>query len=901
MSVEASDLAGADAEAGRPFDAWPDDVDSDRPPDPAVGDDRARGWAECNSDLARHLASIPEPPDSAGPPPVTALEFAEETFAGGPDGAAAVLAGVDPGARSAALMAMLDPARVTPASMVGVIAATEKLASWVQALQHRWLAAFTVPGVAASREGLLAYASSPGQPLHRASQAAAGSAADSRGGPGGGVDGVGGGEADLPFSGPAVYGDAETDRVIDEAAFKVAAAEVSAALHFSPVTAQRRVRQALDFTIDLPDTLQALSLGQIDRGRALTILDRTENLPVDLRRKVETAVLPKAISRTPGQLRGIVDRAVISVDPAAAKKRQIKAREERHVTVRPNRDGMSAFIAELPAEHAGVAFSVLDRVATTLHRNRGEGRRIGALRADVFSDIFDQLATQGSVDLRATLGGRAVITHDPLRWSWISDADTIAGRFDPDTSLLDPNDGNPDHTDTGATDMNATDVAAPVGEPDADAGPTHGVDAPVDLDVRFRPATSDPANPAGEADPADAERPTEGDMRCSPAASGSGVSAGKTDPVGPDNQPSNSAMQSASKPPGSRTSAGSADDGRDSVDWPRRSHASDPRIAPAATDSAAVPPTGSGSTITSAGDDDAIVVFLPAFADDDDDDDDVSLDPEPGATASGGSAGHPAAHRCTDPNPPEEPTAAGPGTSHGPGPANSPGEHAPAEVIALAGALRHPADRPFVFPTQQGRLTHLNVTIAATTLAGLDDLPGELDGHGPIPADVCRALAVSAASITAIAVHPACGTALDLGRTAYRPRLSHRDHVTQRDRTCRFPGCRQPARRCQIDHSEEFCHGGATCPCNLSCLCKFHHDLKTTGLWDAEQHPDASIIWTSPTGRKYRTRTPEWPIAAPRNHPEQGTSMLAHAEACDTGGAAKHVASASAATDEPPF
>jgi hypothetical protein len=115
VGVRTSELVDGGIEPGRPFDAWPDDVDSDRPPDPAVGDDRARGWAECNSDLARHLASIPEPPDSAGPPPVTALEFAEETFAGGPDGAAAVLAGVDPGARSAALMAMLDPARVTPA------------------------------------------------------------------------------------------------------------------------------------------------------------------------------------------------------------------------------------------------------------------------------------------------------------------------------------------------------------------------------------------------------------------------------------------------------------------------------------------------------------------------------------------------------------------------------------------------------------------------------------------------------------------------------------------------------------------------------------------------------------------------------------------------------------------
>ncbi len=81
--------------------------------------------------------------------------------------------------------------------------------------------------------------------------------------------------------------------------------------------------------------------------------------------------------------------------------------------------------------------------------------------------------------------------------------------------------------------------------------------------------------------------------------------------------------------------------------------------------------------------------------------------------------------------------------------------------------------------THQGRATGLNVTIAATTLAGLDDLPGELDGHGTIPADLARALAASAATITAVAVNPTCGTALDLGRTAYRPRQAQRDYVNQ--------------------------------------------------------------------------------------------------------------------------
>ncbi len=787
----------------RPVDAWPDDDVDGWPPDPAVADDPARVWAECNSDLARHLASMPEPPDSGWAPPVTVQEFAERALLDGPDAAAAALAAAEPGPRAAVLLAMLDPARLAPASMIGVIAATEKLASWTQAMQHRWLAAFTVPGVAASRSGLLAYASAPGQPLHRP-PTVSGTGSDAGAGPGGsgGSEIAGGG--DLAWSGPAVHGDAELDRIVDQAVFKVAVAEVSAALHFSPLTAQRRVRQALDFTTDLPGTLQALAGGRIDRGRALTILDRTENLPADLRRRVETAVLDKAVSRTPGQLRGIVDRAVICVDPAAAKKRQAKARAERGVSVRPERDGMSAFLAELPAEHAGVAFSVLDRVATTLHRRSDEDRRIGALRADVFSDIFDQLATQGAIDLRATIGHRAVIDHGPLTCSWITDPTTIAARFDPDTLLRDPTMDHPaaDPTTTTApdtdphTDRNG-DPACPVGA---------------------APQTSAPDTAAADVQSPDVQSP---DVHSADVHSA--VRNACDESVDQRAKPVTDQPDQPAKP---------ATDQPDQPEHPEH-------------------PEHPGRLSTDK--------------------------PEKPSTRR-----RPAGERVGTPD-------------HGP----SAGERHGAAPDSF---------RPFVFPTQQGRHTHLNVTIAASTLAGLDDLPGELDGHGPIPADICRALALSAASITAIAVDPTCGNALDLGRTTYRPRLSQRDHVTQRDRTCRFPGCRQPARRCQIDHSEEFCpgrlDGGTTCPCNLACLCKFHHDLKSTGLWDAHQHPDASITWTSPTGCKYTTRPPEWPIDRP--HPPTPGSRTANTTGHpkdQPGQSLSQTATAATATgdDEPPF
>jgi len=51
--------------------------------------------------------------------------------------------------------------------------------------------------------------------------------------------------------------------------------------------------------------------------------------------------------------------------------------------------------------------------------------------------------------------------------------------------------------------------------------------------------------------------------------------------------------------------------------------------------------------------------------------------------------------------------------------------------------------------------------------------------------------------------------------------------------------------------------GGLTVPWNLACYCREHHRLKTfhggPGGWCDEQLPDGTIVWTSPTGRIYRT------------------------------------------------
>jgi hypothetical protein len=49
-------------------------------------------------------------------------------------------------------------------------------------------------------------------------------------------------------------------------------------------------------------------------------------------------------------------------------------------------------------------------------------------------------------------------------------------------------------------------------------------------------------------------------------------------------------------------------------------------------------------------------------------------------------------------------------------------------------------------PRYHGLRPAIHVSVALSTLLGLDEQPGELDGHGPIPAQVARRRTISASS-----------------------------------------------------------------------------------------------------------------------------------------------------------
>jgi len=95
---------------------------------------------------------------------------------------------------------------------------------------------------------------------------------------------------------------------------------------------------------------------------------------------------------------------------------------------------------------------------------------------------------------------------------------------------------------------------------------------------------------------------------------------------------------------------------------------------------------------------------------------------------------------------------------------------------------------------------------------------------------------------------------------AYQPAPSLRHLINIRHRTCSLPGCRNPAARCDQDHTIPHDQGGRTCECNLACLCRRHHQAKQAQGWWLEQPEPGVLLWRLPHGRSYQVE--------PRTYPE---------------------------------
>jgi hypothetical protein len=163
-------------------------------------------------------------------------------------------------------------------------------------------------------------------------------------------------------------------------------------------------------------------------------------------------------------------------------------------------------------------------------------------------------------------------------------------------------------------------------------------------------------------------------------------------------------------------------------------------------------------------------------------------------------------------------------------------------------------------PLRAGRV-QVGVVVDLATLLGLTDEPGQLLGHGPIPAGIARQLAADGAWQRWV-TDPDSGHLLDLGRRSYRPSAALRDFVVARDQTCTFPGCAVPSVRCDLDHEVPWDEGGTTDAEQLQALCRRHHRFKTERSWTVKRDPaTGTATWTSRLGEEYTS--PRFPVLEP--------------------------------------
>lgn len=145
----------------------------------------------------------------------------------------------------------------------------------------------------------------------------------------------------------------------------------------------------------------------------------------------------------------------------------------------------------------------------------------------------------------------------------------------------------------------------------------------------------------------------------------------------------------------------------------------------------------------------------------------------------------------------------------------------------------------------------VDIQVDLKTLAGLAEDPGELRGFGPVIADIARQVTEEQPdSEWRYTVTDTEGQVVHNGITRRRPTAVQAREVEAENPTCVFPGCRNPASECDIDHNQAWSEGGPTELDNLAPLCRHDHVIRHRG-WTIKQIRPGAYQWISPLGHKY--------------------------------------------------
>ncbi len=214
-----------------------------------------------------------------------------------------------------------------------------------------------------------------------------------------------------------------------------------------------------------------------------------------------------------------------------------------------------------------------------------------------------------------------------------------------------------------------------------------------------------------------------------------------------------------------------------------------------------------------------------------------------------------------------------------------------AQVVAMYAALRTAADTGVATGDgrSHGQLMHdtahecltgqaagvvpveINLVMTDRALLGAgegSDEPAHLSGLGPVPADLARRLAVSAAEaekawLRRLYATPDTGRLIGMDSTRRVFPAGLAKFIEVRDQFCRTPWCDAPIRH--IDHAKPHHQHGATSEANGNGLCEQCNYIRQAPGWEIrpEPGPRHTLRVTTPTGHSYRSTAPAPPGSPP--------------------------------------
>jgi hypothetical protein len=174
--------------------------------------------------------------------------------------------------------------------------------------------------------------------------------------------------------------------------------DVATALRLSPTTAQNRIDVARVLVGHLPNTISALSTGEISVAHATVIARETatairNGLSPESIFRVEQTALAHAEFHTPGQVASKVKTTIAKLAPEEFEEIVDRARDARRVTCYSEADGMATVVAILPAEDAQTVMKSIE--AYIVKRDGEDAAEWSILSADMKrADALTAIASQ---------------------------------------------------------------------------------------------------------------------------------------------------------------------------------------------------------------------------------------------------------------------------------------------------------------------------------------------------------------------------------------------------------------------------------------------------------------------------------------------------------------------------